>query len=438
MASRHRAIELMKSENPKRPLQEPATITHVRLTLEGSRLWLALVGMLILIVAPWGFLWSERSLLPAGYTHSSPGKAAGAVAPSENHSEGPWGQLETTDIVIAPPLEFVDAMTADRTSTDWHMPGINMAQFSQFLARLPIREDSRSQILALSRAVDEGIVVSPSDELIWALTPEERGALYRTLALYPANLVQLNAFRFSGTAEQWLSGSGIREETFELVEKLVYQHGKLVFLADIQPLMERIERREQSRLLKALAGEHTLAVRLRVTANDNIAELVEYWGRGRRAKDVRPILESLSKVPGGGSIDVAHLLPAFARMRLYTYPRPATPDDDAWGWHCHWTAMNFFSAAPDQGYSSLEAVVSDLKAKCHPIYRNPALGDLVIFSDKDGEMFHSAVYVADDIVFTKNGPSFSRPWMYMRMDQMKDFYPRPVPVEVHFYRWNEL
>ena len=70
--------------------------------------------------------------------------------------------------------------------------------------------------------------------------------------------------------------------------------------------------------------------------------------------------------------------------------------------------------------------------------RELALGDLAIFLDQQGNCFHSAVYVADDVLFTKNGTSFSHPWMYMRMDEMKEFYPRPGTITVRFYRPNDL
>jgi hypothetical protein len=181
-----------------------------------------------------------------------------------------------------------------------------------------------------------------------------------------------------------------------------------------------------------------MIVRLRVTADDNLSELVEYWGKGRRSKDVRPILESLAKVPGGGTIDVAHLLPAFARTRLYTYATPTLTESDGRLQNCHWTALNFFSHEPDDRFTDVDFSIEEIRKNYHPVYNNPQLGDLVVFGDQADPMFHVAVHVADDILFTKNGNSFSLPWMYMRLEQLKDFYARPLPVEVKYFRHKDL
>jgi hypothetical protein len=59
------------------------------------------------------------------------------------------------------------------------------------------------------------------------------------------------------------------------------------------------------------------------------------------------------------------------------------------------------------------------------------LGDLVVFA-AGGEIFHTAVYLADDVVFTKNGPRASRPWMLLPLEAMKAFYPRTRPIRVAF------
>jgi hypothetical protein len=202
-------------------------------------------------------------------------------------------------------------------------------------------------------------------------------------------------------------------------------------------LLTKLSKDQQMRVLKAVSGQRTLSLTLHVDKDDNIAELTEYWGRGRRSKDVRPLLESLAKIKGGGAIDIAHLLPGFARSRLYTYPTPSTSEGSRLQ-NCHWTAFNFFSQMPDDRFTNLEDSLEELRENYYPIYRNPALGDLVVFSDAADPMFHVAVYIADDIVFTKNGTTFSLPWMYMRLDQMEEFYARPLTVKVSYYRHKSL
>lgn len=411
-----------------------------RIVLEGPILWVIVAMALLMAAGPWIYIaWAtQRSYDPAtGRTSSTLLLPTGTSEPDED--VGPWGRLQTFDIVIAPPLEFVQSVSDARSSVDWRLQNTSREQFAEMLAQLGLDQPTRLELLELARPDEagSGLVISPSHDFLWKLAPEARAKLYHALALDTANQVQSQAFRFAGSIEDWFAGSGVSEETLDLVKKLAYPYSKSVFLADLHVLLPRLSKQEQVRVLKAVSGQRTLSMQLKVNEDDNLAELAEYWGRGRRSKDVRPLLESLAKVKGGGTIDVAHLLPSFARMRIYTYPRPAT-QDEGYLQNCHWTAFNFFSATPDDRFTRLEDALAELKANYYPIYRNPALGDLVVFSDQADPMFHVAVYVADDVLFTKNGNTFSLPWMYMRMEQMKDFYARPLPVQVSYFRHKTL
>ena len=66
-----------------------------------------------------------------------------------------------------------------------------------------------------------------------------------------------------------------------------------------------------------------MLVQLRVKPQTDVEALATYWGQGRRSKDVRPLLQSLVRVPGGATIDIVHLLPPLPRALLYTYPLPS-------------------------------------------------------------------------------------------------------------------
>lgn len=409
-----------------------------KLVLEGPRLWIVLGLVIALVSLPWIVLFVDGLYASSTDASSRLQLATKRKGANQAAEPGPAGRVETTAIVISPPLEFVMTLADSRLSTDWRFRNTSLEQLHGFLQQMPLDEPRRREILAGVRPdpANNGLVFSPSDEFIWKLPSEMRGGLYLALALDTENLVQIHAFRFQGTLEEWFASSGVSDETLRLIEKLLYRRNGSIFLADLHVLMPKLAKDEQTRVLKAISGQRTLSVRLRVGPDDNIAELAEYWGRGRRSKDLRPILESLAKVDG--TIDVAHLLPAFARMRLYTYPTPSITNNVGLIQNCHWTAFNFFSTTPEDKFTNLEDALKELKDNYYPIYRNPALGDLVIYSDAADPMFHVAVYVADDIVFTKNGNQFSSPWMYMQLDQMKDFYARPLPVEVKYFRHKML
>src|SRR5688500_14759148 len=110
------------------------------LVFEGPR-WLGSV-LLLALLAPWLYLlqgaepWSEHRgrepslrLKPVAAAHSD----------HASESKGSWGKLVTQSIVIAPPLEFVDAMTTGRVDTDWHFPGVSGGELPEYLHRLSLR-----------------------------------------------------------------------------------------------------------------------------------------------------------------------------------------------------------------------------------------------------------------------------------------------------------
>jgi hypothetical protein len=47
------------------------------------------------------------------------------------------------------------------------------------------------------------------------------------------------------------------------------------------------------------------------------------------------------------------------------------------------------------------------------------------------EIKHSAVYLADDLAFTKYGDNYRQPWMIVRIANMQAMYPTLKPL---FYR----
>jgi cell wall-associated NlpC family hydrolase len=70
------------------------------------------------------------------------------------------------------------------------------------------------------------------------------------------------------------------------------------------------------------------------------------------------------------------------------------------------------------------------------------LGDTIFLATRDGVPVHAAVYIADDIVFTKNGGSLTQPWILMHMQDMLDTYavkyPRSGPLKIFYYRKKTL
>jgi hypothetical protein len=69
------------------------------------------------------------------------------------------------------------------------------------------------------------------------------------------------------------------------------------------------------------------------------------------------------------------------------------------------------------------------------------LGDLVLLTTENKTVIHAAAYVADDLVFTKNGEDFRQPWVLMHMPDMLETYAVKYPTSTltaQFFRKKSL
>lgn len=135
---------------------------------------------------------------------------------------------------------------------------------------------------------------------------------------------------------------------------------------------------------------------------------------------MRPFLESLAKVPQGLSTSVSFFFPTFARMRLYSYPDMSNPEL-AHRKNCFYTALNFFNETPDYNFLNGDAVIKALRSDYNVVKTNFVFGDVMVFGDSR-QLIHACVYIADDVVFTKNGANYLAPWVLMkRADMLREF-----------------
>ena len=141
----------------------------------------------------------------------------------------------------------------------------------------------------------------------------------------------------------------------------------------------------------------------------------------------------MSRVQDGAAINISYFLPPFARLRLYTYPDPR--ERDSVRQDCFWTAMNFFNSAPDNGFFD-SAYTKQVLAKDYARAPGRArqFGDLLLLLGHDNQALHMCVYLADDVVFTKNGANTQQPWVLMRISEMLAEYEKDKPFELVAYR----
>ena len=210
-----------------------------------------------------------------------------------------------------------------------------------------------------------------------------------------------------------------------------------MYFSDMRSIADAIPSRDQRvHLLRTLKRDATFLVHVKISPKSDIERLANYWGRGGRTHEVRPILESLMQ-RGGESINITHLLPPLARRKLYTYPpRSVLSSIPAGERDCHWTSLNFFNEAPDESSNSRNAgkTAVALETKYYRIGGNLRLGDIAVLVNSRKKVVHCAVYIADDVFFHKCGSRSFTPWELTRRKHLEAYYPSRQEYKIYYYR----
>jgi hypothetical protein len=233
--------------------------------------------------------------------------------------------------------------------------------------------------------------------------------------------------------DDWLQAGEVPSEVVARVRSLLWKRGNAVLFSDYNVVADTINSPAvKLALLTQLSRKASLVVRLAIPGEDEIEPLVGYWGFGGRSEKVGPLLHAMAR-SGGERLDIANLLPVFARQRLYRFPDPLPGSDLGPG--CHWSAFNFFNMGrPDEGLHTPEGVEKVLRENYVSATGEPRFGDIILLTLPDGSSIHSAVYIAGNIVFTKNGPSLATPFVFSTIEDMLAFYPSSQKITLNYYR----
>lgn len=347
-----------------------------------------------------------------------------------------FGQLVYKPFVLTAPIERVPELLNVPARNPWMFPEWDVSETRAFIASQSLPVGLRQSLLEKieERPEIEGTMLMPSTEEVLALPHHARRDIYNYLSRFRLNYEQERAKRRPcDSVREWMAGVDISQETLGLLESLSYRNGSLLFISDVALLLNRIpEKRERLAVFKALNIVETETVFLSAGNGVELDQLIGYWGHGGREQEVGPILESLVKE--GGRIDLVHLMPNFVRTHLYQFPEV----DGNWKHQdCHWTALNFhgFGGIYEEGVFEN---ISDI------IYKNYAVipesqamfGDLLVYLEDDEEtrLIHSAIFICDELVFTKNGTLRTSPWMFMKMSHMDDYYTHGSPLRKMYLR----
>ena len=132
------------------------------------------------------------------------------------------------------------------------------------------------------------------------------------------------------------------------------------------------------------------------------------------------------------SVDIIHFLPVLMRERAYTFPsirdaaKGRLPD-------CHWTSLNFFNLAPREFYRNTKLASIQLVESYEAVNPPYRFGDVLCYME-NGNGLHTCVYIADDIVLTKNGENILSPWVLLYISDVTKIYKRSPTTAIQGYR----
>jgi hypothetical protein len=382
-------------------------------------------------------LMAAAAILSATATYwLSRGNTTAAQSPAATTTpalQQPWGELMISQIQLERPTDCIVPEGQFSGITEWVFPNMTVAEAGQLMLDSGVASNQVTRALAAATVGDAParVMIPTDDELAYSLTPEVRSRLYAELAASGMNHYLQFPFCFQADGvEEWLGHSGVDEHIIERVRRLLYRRGSAMCFSDVGVVMRSIpEAAVRQQLLRTLSRQTAVLPRLWVGPGTDIDAVLNYWGRAIDAKNVRPLLESLKRTPDGGSMSMIYLLPPFARERLYTFPEDTSITMD-----CHWTSLNFFNHPPDNRFSDPAFTVQHLTANYQVVPQAARLGDILLVLNAAGNAIHSAVYLADDLVFTKNGNNTCQAWIIMRLPDLLATYSSEAQQRVVVYR----
>ena len=361
----------------------------------------------------------------------------GGAEPSWKAAPGPWGDLEVRTIYLEPPESLLAVIAKPSPVTRWTFEQSTVAGVRASLVKAGVSEELIGRLLRPERVLESGrtVVLYPGVAELESLPPEARSALYAELAKSPANEYQRDPVYIIGAdVDDWLSSAPLTPPQKDLFRRLLWRRGAALVFSDIQALLSLSRDPDEVRnVFRAVTRVRSLIVELRLPVREDAKVFLDYWSSGQTDAPRLAFLNGIVHRRAPQTVDITHFLPTLMRQRAYTFPeiglglKGRFPD-------CHWTSLNFFNIVPRDYFLDTRLAAAYLMENYAAVdasaYR---FGDVLCFLD-GGEGLHTCVYVADDIVLTKNGDSILAPWVLMQIKDVDSIYRRSPSTRVQGYR----
>ncbi|WP_206026155.1 hypothetical protein [Roseimicrobium sp. ORNL1] len=389
----------------------------------------------IALVMPW--LTAPAPVQAGTPLPSSPDSTSEVFGKMYQCHPGPWGQLEYYYIYLEAPPSLIEHFPMPNSVTKWEFPGETEAGLRNLFTRASLPQALQDYLLDSKNCVnrDGRITVFPPLPDLSVMTPAQRSIIYAELARAPENEFYVNpVFITSGSVDQWLGQSRLTPELREIIKKFTYMRGEVLAFSDLSAVLNYVKTDAEAKdFFKTMTRTRSLMVRLVVDDNTDLKSVIRYWSGRKRNKDIEPLVTSTIETEGTNQLDIIHLLPSLARRYLYGYPpmelavMGRMPD-------CHWSSLNFFNYKPREYYLDTRLATSAVLENYNRIEAPFEFGDVLMFLNAQGNAIHSCVYIADDIVYTKNGENMASPWLLMKISDVQRIYSYEGQTSIQGFR----
>lgn len=349
---------------------------------------------------------------------------------------GPWGELEVRTAYLEAPDSLLAVSAKPNSTTRWTFEQMSEGAVRETLVASGLGSELIERLMSPTRRVANAMAVTlfPSMEELVSLGTEVRSRLYLELAKHPVNEFQRDpVFIVGQDLEDWLATSTLNAEQRALFRRLVWKRGEAAVFSDISALLSLARNQDEVQaVFRSVTRVRTLIVSLKVPVAVPRQEFLDYWSGGRPESLRLPFLTAITNRRAEQRVDISNFLPSLMRQKIHTYPeielgvKGRFPD-------CHWTSLNFFAATPQDFLLDTRLAASYLLEKYEPVDAPYRFGDVLCFMD-GGEGLHTCVYVADDIVFTKNGDSVLAPWVFMQVADVDAVYRKSPSTRIQGFR----
>jgi hypothetical protein len=353
-------------------------------------------------------------------------------------SVGPWGKLEYFPVTLEPPASHLWEALYDERSY-WNFGNLEVAEARPLLETLGLSKETLALIDSegIWKKADGGLELEFGDRIVESLTPENRTALARWFRLNSNLFFTKTIINFEGGNFSFFENGGVAPETLDLVKRYSFSRRNVLSLMDRPYILRKLGENtaEKERFLRATFSTKALIVRLVMDGSVDLDSIIQYWSCGELNTGFESILRGSQATEGLNKVDLVQILPPVPRRYLYGFTnlQDVSPNNTP---DCFWTSVQFFRRQVSPRLLDPVRLMHHIEGDFERIETEDLqFGDLVcMFDEADGGFLHSYVHIADDIVFSKNGASFARPYVLTLKSDMLSVYLDESRYRFEVYR----